>query len=604
MIDSSSHRKPAVLALYILVSTFSILLFLKNAWVAEDSFILLRSVDQFLHGNGFRWNPHERVQVYTSPLWFLLIVASTALCKTLYVNVITLSLLLHACLLVTMARLLPSVTRWTVAVVLLTLSQGFFDFTTSGLEYPLIFALLGVFISLYLREQHVEDRFWLALSAGLLLVTRHDLLMLILPALGHLFWQYRQSLTVRQQLGAGLIIALPLGCWTLFSLLYYGFPFPNTAYAKLAIPGLPLENRLYRGWLYTLVSLKVDPITPAVIAIAIAKGVCSRRNVHRLMAIGLTLAYTYIVLIGGDYMIGRFFSPLYLMAILLLVTCTWEKPYLTRSAAVLLALSCSYLMLHFLLVHAETVGVLIAASGLPPFTSAKPVMISCGVFGIVLAIHGWLSPRKGRRTVAVIFCLLVLHSTQQNDSPWQTDYKTWGKTADHDYWWMLDTVSRERYWIYRWTSLYAWFNHDPQKTFPDHPWCQEGKALPPVSIVRFSGMMPYCMGTERIAVDIQGLTDPFVARMPKSPTAEWVSGGANRLIPDGYLESLGTHTNRITDARIASYYDKLYLVTQSEQLFSIERLKTIINFNLGRYDDLLQNYIRASTTVNPAEDKP
>ena len=31
---------------------------------------------------------------------------------------------------------------------------------------------------------------------------------------------------------------LPLLCWEMFALLYYGFPFPNTAYAKLS-HGLP-----------------------------------------------------------------------------------------------------------------------------------------------------------------------------------------------------------------------------------------------------------------------------------------------------------------------------------------------------------------------------
>ena len=158
MIDQSPNRKVVALTLYLMVGAFSVLLFLKNAWIAEDAFILLRSVDQFLAGNGFRWNPHERAQVYTSPLWFLLIIACTYLVKTLYLNVIGLSLLLHVALLLTMARLLPTAWRWATAVLLMTLSQGFFDFTASGLEYPLIFALLGLFTLLYLRNRHLEDR--------------------------------------------------------------------------------------------------------------------------------------------------------------------------------------------------------------------------------------------------------------------------------------------------------------------------------------------------------------------------------------------------------------------------------------------------------------
>lgn len=44
-----------------------ILVFLKNAWVGDDAYILFCSLEQLLDGNGPRWNPHERVQVFTSP---------------------------------------------------------------------------------------------------------------------------------------------------------------------------------------------------------------------------------------------------------------------------------------------------------------------------------------------------------------------------------------------------------------------------------------------------------------------------------------------------------------------------------------------------------
>ena len=84
MTNQFTNNKKISALLYMLVGLFSLLIFLKNAWVTEDAFIILRSVDQFLLGHGFRWNPHERVQVYTSPLWYLLIIASTFFCKTLY----------------------------------------------------------------------------------------------------------------------------------------------------------------------------------------------------------------------------------------------------------------------------------------------------------------------------------------------------------------------------------------------------------------------------------------------------------------------------------------------------------------------------------------
>ena len=121
MISRLANNRPAALLVACLAGTLAVLLFLKNAWVAEDAYILLRSVDQFLAGNGFRWNPHERVQVYTSPLWFLLVVVSTLLCQTLYLNLVGLSFALHIGLLAIMARYIRQAWRWALAVLALTL---------------------------------------------------------------------------------------------------------------------------------------------------------------------------------------------------------------------------------------------------------------------------------------------------------------------------------------------------------------------------------------------------------------------------------------------------------------------------------------------------
>ena len=50
-----------------------------TAWVSEDAFITFRAVDQLLAGHGPVWNLGERVQVYTHPLWYGLLVLTTGL---------------------------------------------------------------------------------------------------------------------------------------------------------------------------------------------------------------------------------------------------------------------------------------------------------------------------------------------------------------------------------------------------------------------------------------------------------------------------------------------------------------------------------------------
>jgi hypothetical protein len=42
-----------------------------SAWLCDDAYITLRTVANFCHGLGLTWNPDERVQTYTHPLWML-----------------------------------------------------------------------------------------------------------------------------------------------------------------------------------------------------------------------------------------------------------------------------------------------------------------------------------------------------------------------------------------------------------------------------------------------------------------------------------------------------------------------------------------------------
>ena len=44
-------------------------------WMSDDGFINLRVVDNALHGHGLVFNPGERVEAVTSPLWILVLTA-------------------------------------------------------------------------------------------------------------------------------------------------------------------------------------------------------------------------------------------------------------------------------------------------------------------------------------------------------------------------------------------------------------------------------------------------------------------------------------------------------------------------------------------------
>ena len=46
---------------------------LRLAWLSDDAYITLRSVENFTHGYGAVYNVGERVQSFTHPLWMLLL---------------------------------------------------------------------------------------------------------------------------------------------------------------------------------------------------------------------------------------------------------------------------------------------------------------------------------------------------------------------------------------------------------------------------------------------------------------------------------------------------------------------------------------------------
>src|SRR5262245_46151551 len=64
------------------------------AWLSDDSYITLRVIDNFWNGYGLRWNVIERVQVFTHPLWLLVLGALYGLTREAYWTTLVLSLVL------------------------------------------------------------------------------------------------------------------------------------------------------------------------------------------------------------------------------------------------------------------------------------------------------------------------------------------------------------------------------------------------------------------------------------------------------------------------------------------------------------------------------
>ena len=123
---------------------------------------------------------------------------------------------------------------------------------------------------------------------------------------------------------------------------YYGFPFPNTAYAKLT-NGVPSSALLVQGCYYFWNSLRVNPLTLPVIAAGLGVAFWQRKTRQVCIAAGILLYLVYLLRIGGDFMSGRYFTAPLLAALAILGSLDWRqrRAWGSAVAAIVLVGCCS-----------------------------------------------------------------------------------------------------------------------------------------------------------------------------------------------------------------------------------------------------------------------
>jgi arabinofuranosyltransferase len=520
------------------------LLFLRTAWVGDDVYITLRTVDNFVHGYGLTWNVAERVQAYTHPLWMFLLTLIYLPTHDAYLTALLASFLASF------------VTLWLAAhrggfaalgVLTLLLSKSFMDYSASGLENPLTHLLLALFFIAFVEKG--SSPLTLAFLASLLALNRQDAILFVVPAFVYLFLfpslrggaeQRRSNLPAVEEIASGgvsvrrantaysttalamttrdlLLGFLPLLLWEAFSLFYYGFPFPNTYYAKLGA-GIPKTELLAQGLTYFLDSLQRDPLTLTVIAAGILLALWRGQTRERLLALGSLLYLAYVLSIGGDFMSGRFLTSSLVISVLLLMRLLrnlaprWK--YATLGAVILLG-----------------------------FFATPPTF------------------------------LIDLNQP---------------RFTDRD---LVTGINDERAFYYPISGL---MNYRPGKQIPfaSEGWVEHGYALRESgkSVVdeKNVGFIGYFAGPAVQIVDRYALADPLLARLPAQRSGKWRIGHFERDIPAGYIQTLRTGVNQIADSSLAKYYDALALITRGP-LFSRARLAAIWKMNTGQFDYLLES---------------
>lgn len=291
----------------------------RTAWLADDAFITLRSVDNFVNGYGLRWNVSERVQTYTHPLWMLWLLLVYSVTREPFYTTLLVAIFTSLAALGVALAAARRAGRWAPLLVLpLTFSRSFVDYSTSGLENPLTHLLAALFYLWVVAEPNrlsSEQRLLRgALVLGASYVNRQDSSLLFAPAI--LWLCLRTTIPRVAKLRALAWGAVAPAVATGAAFVYYGSPFPNPAYAKLNVQ-VPRVELFERGLEYIVTSIRIDPWSVCCIVLAMALIAVRGRAIERALGLGVFCYLLYVVTIGGDFMAGRFLSAPVLLSGLL-----------------------------------------------------------------------------------------------------------------------------------------------------------------------------------------------------------------------------------------------------------------------------------------------
>ncbi|WP_078124456.1 hypothetical protein [Leptospira alexanderi] len=516
------------------------LLFYHSAWLSDDSFITFRVVDNFLNGFGLRWNPWERVQVYTHPLWLFLLIPIQWIVQDISASAYILS---YACGILFLSVYCFTLLKFRFGLGLIFISLSvffssriFIDYNTSGLENPLSFLLLLFFeikfYSLYLNgkpENAAADSLEIGFLVGLLLLTRLDLILfLAVPLcvlLGKIFRDKRIQFFKYSFLGI-FIWLLYLG----FSLVYFGSLLPNTFYAKTNVLS-SFPEKILVGWDYLRISLKWDPIAlfifgthvfwiisePVLQRFTKTKWALSEKE-KGILFFGfgsIVFVFLYLLQIGGDFMAGRFLGTCLIVSVF--------------SQSLFLAL------------HFED-----SKLNIQIFLFTSSVIVSVYFFAHSASPLRYIFQRSPIRVEKGI----VDERASYRDN----------------------------------TSLNHWFEGITPDT---HPWAQYAKRIAlnnpktktnisefrQVQITTNVGLSGFYGGPGIHWIDLLGITDPFLARLP----GKGFPGHYIRLLPQGYKEYIEETVVSLSNPELDRFYYEIRLLSE-EDIWTKERWKVIADF--------------------------
>lgn len=524
---------------------FSLLIFIVIitllAWQSDDAYHAYIMARNLVEGNGFVYNVGERATASSCPLFTLVIAAGYFIFRNMFIVSLLICIAFSAAAYGMITKhFCKNKGQIMMTFAILVGSVSFISYTTAGLENCMLFYLAAWFLITYFENDRFDSKklILLAVLVSLIAMTRMDAVLIFAPMAVYVFLAKRETVSFPKAVGLGLLGLLPFILWEVFATFYFGFPFPNTAYAKLGT-NFPLKEYLIKGIEYYINALLCDPVILVVPALMIVAALIIKKADYIWCMLGVALYGLYLLYIGGDFMMGRHFTVMLFVSTVCYLVSRNREQFLRTSGLCFDKVFTGFV-----------IGALV-------FTYTMQVISSQFLYG-----EKYNSPISDERAGYFKYTSLFDNAVS---------YCTTGRMCLRDAWSEEGAKELEE-------------RHYPGGILDNAP-----------------GITVYYYPNIYL-VDKYALADPFLTKLPAVMDENWRIGHMYRDIPNGYYESLLVNENQIENEDLAKYLDVIRLITRGD-LFDSNRIKAIIDINLGKYDYLLDSYKSGLNEKNVQIDK-
>lgn len=520
---------------WLLVTVFAIVTLIVS-WNSDDAYHAYVMARNLADGNGFVYNIGYRVSATTCPLFTLI----TALLYKVFGHMTFIGILeglffSTAAVYIVVFKFCRTVKQSTLAVSILLGCYCFMCYTTAGLENSLLYFLSALFLWIILKIDFFDAKhlFFLALILSLIAMTRMDAVLLFVPVICMVYLA-KTKVKWLMRIAMGIAGLSPFFLWELFSIIYYGYPFPNTMYIKLSTD-LNQTDYYKKGLDFIFQSGLLDILLIIVPLLFAALTIWKKGKKEVFILAGVVLYIFYVIYIGGDFMAGRHLTVPFFVSFLGLL---W-----------------------ILKMHDENSLQIIGLKNLLLFLLILEMMWATCI-----------------RPIEKTYLYDVLGDQAKTDvADEKLNYYPYTGLIPYTVGLLRDNIN--------------W-----QVEFCKGEMNEIGEARNRGDVGHYAfsvcGMTAFYEqdNTPMYLTDGYGLMDPLLSHLPAIKHERWRVGHMVRKEPAGYARTVAEGENHIENPSLHEYYDKILLIISGD-IWDKERLKTIVDMNAGKYDYLIEEYL-------------